>query len=41
MLVLVEKAAEAIASSYFEAGDLVRIGDRRDDGFNGRAFAMP
>lgn len=29
MLVLVEKAAEAIASSYLEAGDLVRIDDRR------------
>ena len=27
MLVLVENAAEAIASSYVEAGQLVRIGD--------------
>ncbi|KOT28304.1 hypothetical protein ADK41_35850 [Streptomyces caelestis] len=41
MLVLVKKAAEAIASSYLEAGDLVRIGDRRGDGFSWRAFAMP
>ncbi|MER7485123.1 hypothetical protein ABTY20_04125 [Streptomyces sp. NPDC126497] len=40
MLVLVEKAAEAIASSCLEAGDLVRIGDLRGNGFNGRAFAM-
>jgi hypothetical protein len=29
MLVLVEDAAEAIASSYVEAGHLVRIGDLR------------
>jgi hypothetical protein len=29
MFVLVEDAAEAIASSYVEAGDLLRIGDRR------------
>ncbi len=29
MLILVEDAAEAIASSYVEAGYLVRIGDRR------------
>jgi hypothetical protein len=41
MAVLVENAAEAIASSYLEAGDLVRISDRRGQGFSGRAFAMP
>jgi hypothetical protein len=29
MLVFVEKAAEAIASSYLEAGDPVRIDDWR------------
>ncbi|MFJ4691902.1 hypothetical protein [Streptomyces sp. NPDC088766] len=41
-----EKAAEVIASSCLEAGDLVRIGDGRSptgggNGVNGRAFAMP
>jgi hypothetical protein len=29
MLVLVEDAAKALASSYVRVGDLVRIGDRR------------
>ena len=29
MLVLVEDAAEAVASSYVEVGDGVRVGDRR------------
>ncbi|MDX3233181.1 hypothetical protein [Streptomyces sp. ME19-01-6] len=36
-----EDAAEAIASSYIEASDLVRIGDRCGNGCSGRAFAMP
>jgi hypothetical protein len=40
MLVLVEEAAEAIASSYVEVGNLVRIGDRRGNGCSGRAL-MP
>jgi hypothetical protein len=31
MLVLLEDAAEAIASSYLEMGDLVWIGDRRGE----------
>ena len=29
MLVLVENAAKALVSSYVQASDLVRIGDRR------------
>lgn len=33
MFVLVENAAKAIASSYLEAGNLVRIGDRRRQRF--------
>ena len=32
MLVLVEDAAEAVASSYVEAGNRVWIGDRRGQG---------
>jgi len=32
MLVLVEGAADAVASSYAEAGDGVRVGDRRWQG---------
>jgi hypothetical protein len=32
MFVLVEDSAEAVASSYVEAGDLLRIGDRRGQG---------
>lgn len=40
MLVLVEGAAEAVASSYVEVGDGVRvIGGGR--GYSGRASAMP
>lgn len=35
MFVLVEDAAEAIASSYLKAGDPVRIGDRRGQGIQG------
>jgi hypothetical protein len=41
MFVLVEDAAETLASSYVEAGDLPRIGDRLGSGRIGRALAMP
>lgn len=41
MSVLVEDAAEAIASSNVEAGHLVRIGDRHGQRHSGRASAMP
>jgi hypothetical protein len=41
MWVLVENAAEAIASSYVEAGQLVRIGDLCGQWVQRRAFARP
>jgi hypothetical protein len=41
MLVFVEDAAEAVASSYVEAGRLGRSAISRGSGFTGRAFAMP
>jgi hypothetical protein len=40
MSVLMEDAAETLASSYVQPGDLVRIGDRRGQWMQRAGFAM-